>query len=311
MKRILRIVILITAFAGGHAALGQDQNVFNHYIGNQGILNPAYNGTRDVISGLIVHRSQWIGVKGAPMTDAVNVHGPIDNTNIGLGAVLMNDKVGFSNNFEFMAAASYKLQLDRNEKFLSFGLQAGIKSFSYDGTKAVTSEFGDPLFAGKESKFGFNFGFGSYFYNTNYFVGLSIPRFFTYSFNEQNETFKNTLDIKNLHTYLYGGYVFDVGDVKLKPTALARIVPGAPLEFDIAAHVLLMESLWLGVSYRTISEIVFLAEYQVNRQWGIRYSMDYSLSSINRYAKAGSHELGVQFDFSFNKRPGMRSIRYF
>lgn len=295
---------------GGKVA-AQNQNVFNHYISNQGMLNPAYNGTRDIISGLMVHRSQWLGVEGAPMVDAINVHGPIDDTNLGVGAVLINDKIGFTNNFEFMGAASYKLQLDRKERFISFGLQAGFKSFSYDGNKAVTNQFGDPLFAGKESKFGFNFGFGSYLFAPNYFAGISVPRFFTYEYNEQNETFKNTLSPKNIHTYIYGGYIFDLDDVKLKPTALARVVPGAPVEFDVSFNVLLMEQLWLGASYRTVSELVFLAEYQINRQWAVRYSFDYNLSSINRYAKAGSHELGLQFDFSFNKRPGMRSIRYF
>lgn len=311
MKRIKKLIVLFSLLTLSHCLMAQDQNVFNHYISNQGLLNPAYNGTRDVLSGLIVHRSQWIGVDGAPMTDAINVHGPIDDTNLGVGAILINDKVGFTNNFEFMAAASYKLQLDRKERFISFGLQAGFKSFSYDGTKAVTSEYGDPLFAGKESKFGFNFGFGTYYYASNYFAGLSIPRFFSYEYQEQSETFKNSLNFSNVHTYLYGGYVFDLDKVKLKPTALARIVPGAPLEFDISGNVLLMEQLWLGLTYRTISELAFLAEYQINRQWAVRYSFDYSLSSINRYAKAGSHEIGLQFDFSFNKRPGMRSIRYF
>ncbi len=289
----------------------QDQNVFNHYISNQGMLNPAYNGTRDVISGLFIHRSQWLGVEGAPMVDAINVHGPIEDTNLGLGAVLINDKIGFTNNFEFMGSASYKVALDRKERFISFGLQAGFKSFIYDGTKSVTDQFGDPLFQGRESKFGFNFGFGSYLYAPTYFAGLSIPRFFSYQYNEQNQTFKNSLDFNNVHTYIYGGYIFDFDNVKVKPTALARIVPGAPLEFDVAAHVLLMEQLWLGLSYRTVSDLVFLAEYQINRQWAVRYSFDYSLSALNRYAKAGSHELGLTFDFSFNKRPGMRSIRYF
>lgn len=311
MKRIYKIAGLLMVLILGMEVHAQDQNVFNHYISTQGILNPAYNGTRDVLSGLVIHRSQWLGVEGAPMTDAINFHGPIEDTNLGIGGVLINDKIGFTNNFEFMGAASYRLALDRKEKFISFGLQAGFKSFSYDGTKSVTSDYGDPLFMGKESKFGFNFGFGTYFYTPDYFAGLSIPRFFSYEYNEQSEKFQNSLIFKNVHSYLYGGYIFDIEPVKVKPTALARIVPGAPIEIDVSINVLLMNQLWLGASYRTVSELVFMAEYQINRQWAVRYAFDYSLSSMNRYAKAGSHELGLQFDFSFNKRPGMRSIRYF
>lgn len=308
MRYLISIMLLLVVVSGLKA---QNQAQYNHYISNQGLLNPAYNGTRDVISGLMLHRNQWFGVKGAPMNDAINVHGPIEDTNLGVGIIMANDNIGFTNNFDFFAAASYKLQLDRNDKFVSLGLQVGLSSNVYDGSKAVAPDFGDPLLAGKESKLGFNFGFGAYFFAENYFAGFSIPKFFNPVYNDNAESLKNTVDFKYLHSYWYGGYVFDWGDVKVKPTALIRTVVGAPLEFDVSANVLLMESLWVGASYRSISDVVFLTEYVINDQFTVRYSFDYSLSSLNRYAKAGSHEIGIQFDFSFNKRPGMRSIRYF
>ena len=97
----------------------------------------------------------------------------------------------------------------------------------------------------------------------------------------------------------------------MKTTALFRVVPGAPVTMDISAQVLLMEKLWLGLSYRTVTDLIFLAEYQIDKKWAVKYSFDYPLNSISKYAKMGTHELGVQFDFSLNKRPGMRSIRYF
>nr|WP_319398090.1 type IX secretion system membrane protein PorP/SprF [uncultured Carboxylicivirga sp.] len=308
MKYLVSIILIL--FMVG-VAKAQDQAQYNHYIGNQGILNPAYNGTRDVISGLVVHRNQWLGMKGAPMNQALNIHGPIDDTNLGVGAVLTNDHLGFTNTFEFMGAASYKVKLDRKGKFLSFGLQLGVTSHVYDGTQAITGDFGDPVFQRKESKLGFNAGVGAYFYAKDYFAGFSVPRLFDNEFNVEQESFKNTFNYKNMHAYWYGGYVFDWGDVKVKPTALIRTVVGAPLTVDVSANVLLMEQLWLGLSYRSISEVVFLSEYIINRQFTVRYSFDYSISPLNTYGKYGTHEIGIQFDFSFNKRPGMRSIRYF
>lgn len=291
-------------------ARSQDQAVFNHYVSNQGILNPAYNGTRDIISGLLVHRSQWLGMKGAPMSDALNVHAPIEHSDLGVGIVLLNDNIGFTNNLEFFAACSYKLKLDRKHT-LSLALQLGFKNVIYDANKAVTVDYGDPVFDGKISKFGFNFGFGAYWYANNYFAGLSVPRFFSNKYNSDKQEIKNTVEIKNIHTYLYGGYVFDINDLKVKPTGLLRIVPGAPLQLDVSCQVLLMEKLWLGLSYRTVTELAFLSEYQLNKRFAIKYSFDYPLNSISKYAKLGTHELGIQFDFSLNKRPGMRSIRYF
>nr|WP_321410592.1 type IX secretion system membrane protein PorP/SprF [uncultured Carboxylicivirga sp.] len=309
MMKYIFPILLILCFAVG--ANGQDQAQYNHYIGNQGILNPAYNGTRDIISGLIVHRNQWLGMKNAPMNEAINVHGPIEDTNLGVGAIITNDRIGFTNTFEFMGAASYKIQLDRRDKFLSFGLQLGVTSNVYDGTKAITIDPNDPVYQGKETNFGFNAGVGAYFFAKDYFAGFSIPRLFNPQFDQDKLHFKNTFNYKNMHAYWYGGYIFDWGEVKVKPTALIRTVIGAPLTFDVSANVLFAEQVWVGLSYRSISEVVFLTEYIINRQFTVRYSFDYSISPLNTYGKYGTHEIGIQFDFSFNKRPGMRSIRYF
>jgi len=310
---VKKYFILIGLFLcmGGHLIFGQNQYQFNHYIANQGLLNPAYNGTRDIISGLMIHRSQWVGLDGAPMNQALNIHGPIEDTDIGVGLALVNDRIGFSNTFDLFGAASYKVQLDRSEQFLSFGLQLGFSSMVYDGTKSVTDDLMDPVFAGKESKLNFNFGFGSYLYADDYFVGFSIPKFFSDQFDKNSEGFKNSIDFKNLHMYLYGGYIFDWHPVKVKPTILIKEVYGTPMQVDFTANVLLAEQLWVGLSYRTVSEAVLLLEYMISRQFTVRYSFDYPFNAINQYAKAGSHELSLQFDFSFNRRPGMRSIRYF
>ena len=308
----MKIYIIILALVGvcSTTLLAQDQTQYNNYVADQGLLNPAYNGTRDVISGLLIARSQWIGIDGSPNSQALNVHGPIEDTNLGLGIAISNDMVGFTNNLDVLASASYKIMLDRF-RFLSFGLQVGVSSNIYDGTKAVTDTYLDPVFMGKESKIGFNFGFGSYLYAEKYFVGFSVPKFFTQNFDEEYSSFKNTIDPKNLYAYLYGGYVFDWGDVKVKPTGLFRFVYGAPLQFDVTANVLFAERFWVGLGYRSTSDVIFLADFIINRKLTVRYSFDYSINTLNQFAKYGSHEIGLQFDFSFNKRAGMRSIRYF
>lgn len=311
MKNFVRYIVFIALVSVSSFGYAQDQAVYNHYISNQGILNPAYNGTRDFISGLAVFRSQWIGMEGAPYTGALNVHGPIEQVdNLGAGIVLSNDHLGFTNNLEFFAAASYRLKVDRKHT-LSLGLQLGFKNVVYDGSKANPVDYGDPLFTSRISKFGFNFGFGGYMYTKNYFVGLSIPRFFQNKLNTNKQEIKNIVSFKDLHTYIYGGYVFDIDDILVRPTALIRVVPGAPLQLDVSCSILLIEKLWLGLSYRTVTDLVFFGEYQIDRRWAIKYSFDYPMSTIHKHAKFGSHEIGVQFDFSTKRRPGMRSIRNF
>jgi len=309
MNKVVLIALLICM--SYHRVSAQDVGQYNHYIANQGLLNPAYNGTRDIISGILIHRSQWIGFEGAPMSQSLNVHGPIRDTDLGAGISIINDKVGFSNTLDALASASYRLIIDkRRNTFVSLGLSLGVSSHIYDGTKAITDQFGDPVFQGKESKIGLNVGFGSYYYGENYFAGFSIPKMFSNQFDQTSEAFRNRLDFKNMTMYLYGGYVFDWNDVKIKPTILFREVYGAPLQFDVSANVLLAEKVWLGMGYRSISDVVFLAEYIIDRRFTVRYSFDQSLTSINKYAKFGSHEISLQFDLNFDKRL-MRSIRYF
>jgi len=311
MVKLIFCLALFLLFDFQLKVQAQNLQQFNHYIANQGLLNPAYNGTRDIMSGILLHRSQWIGLDGAPMNQALNVHGPIEGTNVGLGLVLANDRIGFTNTFDFFGAASYKVQLDQQDRFLSLGLQFGLSSLVYDGTKAIVNDLNDPVWNGKQSKLNFNFGFGTYYYNTDYFLGFSIPKFFSDQFDYNNMGFTNTIDFKNIHMFLYGGYVFEIYPVIVKPTMLMRHVYGAPLQFDLSVNALFAEQFWVGLSYRTISEMVVLFEYVINHQYTIRYSFDFPFSPINNFARAGSHEIGIQFDFTLNRRPGMRSIRYF
>ena len=312
MRTVRRYIIAVAAlFSSALISHAQDQAVFNNYIANQGILNPAYNGSRDVISALGVFRSQWTGFEGAPFTGALNVHGQVDKMkDLGIGVVIMNDHAGFTNNLEFFAAGSYKLRIDKRNE-IRLGLQAGFKNIIYNANKAVTVDYGDPVFDGRISKFGFNFGFGALFMASNgtYFAGLSIPRFFANDYNSDKQEIRNVVRFKNLHAYIYGGYVFTVDDYKIKPTALIRLVPGAPLEVDISCSMLFADRLWVGLSYRTVTDIVLIADYQINQSWAVTYSFDFPLNDIKKYTIAGTHEIGIRYDFQLKRRPGMRNIR--
>jgi hypothetical protein len=48
-------------------------------------VNPAYAGHVKTLSVFALHRTQWVGLDGAPVTNAFSVHTPINNSNVGLG----------------------------------------------------------------------------------------------------------------------------------------------------------------------------------------------------------------------------------
>lgn len=319
---------IVLAFILGVSAIGyaQDQAVYNEYIKTQGILNPGYNGARGNMSGLMVFRSQWTGFEGAPYTLGLNFSSPLENFSrklkkIGAGVVLQNDREGLTNHLEFSVAGSYRV-LDQRKLKLQLGLSMGVNNMQIRGTEAHPVDYGDPMFLGNISKFGFNFGFGGFLWSekndNNFFVGLAIPKFFATKYDTDKQMIRHTVSMRDLHTYLYGGYLFEISNngTLLRPTALFRIVPGAPMEIDISGSVFLMDKLWVGLSYRTVSEVVVFAEYQITKMFSVHYSFDYSISPIRQYAKFGSHELSVKYDFVGGKgksKPGTRSksIRYF
>ena len=288
--------------------IAQNYKQYNHYIANQGLLNPAYNGTREVLSGLLVARNQWIGIEGAPVTQAFNLHAPAANSNLGLGLSITNEKIGATHMLDLYGAIAYKVYLNE-DYILSLGVQAGINSFSMDESLIVSLDNSDPTLYGS-SNASMNAGFGSYVYSEKFFAGLSIPEFFTNVYDTKAAQYVKTFDYKNIHYYLYGGYVFEFDYYAFKPTVLSRMVYGAPIQIDLTANFLLLERVWLGLSYKTSSELTFLAEYLIDKKLSIRYSYDYPFSALNQVKNYGSHEIGIQFDFSFG-RTTMKSIRYF
>jgi hypothetical protein len=56
-------------------------------------VNPAYAGSRGVLSFTRITCHRWVGLDGAPTTQTFNASSPISNR-VGLGLSIVNDKIG-------------------------------------------------------------------------------------------------------------------------------------------------------------------------------------------------------------------------
>lgn len=88
--KFLFIALMFTGFA----ALAQQDAQYTQYMYNTINVNPAYAGSRGVMSIFGLHRTQWVGLDGAPVTNAASINTPINNSNIGVGLSFVNDKIG-------------------------------------------------------------------------------------------------------------------------------------------------------------------------------------------------------------------------
>jgi type IX secretion system PorP/SprF family membrane protein len=91
MKNI--IVILIVALSVG-ASRAQQEAMFTHYMFNTLEINPAYAGSRGCMSFVGLHRSQWAGFDGAPVTQTISMNSPVYKENFAMGLSYNGDRIG-------------------------------------------------------------------------------------------------------------------------------------------------------------------------------------------------------------------------
>ena len=72
----------------------QSDALYSQYMFNQFTVNPAYAGSRDALSTVLLYRNQWTGIDDAPKTVNFSAHSPFHQKNIALGVNLMVDQIG-------------------------------------------------------------------------------------------------------------------------------------------------------------------------------------------------------------------------
>jgi type IX secretion system PorP/SprF family membrane protein len=82
MKKIYFIAIVTVLFFTD-AKAQQDPN-YTQYMYNLSVINPAYAGSKENISGGLLYRKQWVQIEGAPSTGTFFIHSPVGR-NVGLG----------------------------------------------------------------------------------------------------------------------------------------------------------------------------------------------------------------------------------
>ncbi len=293
-----RLIILL--FIIPFALSGQQDPMYSMYMFSPMSINPAYAGTTEQIQAVGVFRRQWLNFPGSPQTAICSFHGPLKKENMGLGFSLVNDRLGEMQTTGFNAAYAYRVKLSKST--LSFGLQAGIRNFNIKLSEvqlAPVNQY-DAAFTNNSSSWNANVGFGVFWYSEKWYAGLSMPHLRNHLLSDQQI---NTNDVARLKTHynLYGGYVFKLNDeFKIKPSLLIKEVAGAPLQVDINTNVYWKNSYGLGLSYRTGSALVLLAEVKATNNLRIGYAFDIQ---INKLAKSvgSTHELMLRYDFLVNK----------
>jgi type IX secretion system PorP/SprF family membrane protein len=256
-------------------------------------INPAYAGSRGVLSVFGLHRTQWVGLDGAPTTNSFSINTPIQNSRIGIGVSFVNDKIGASEQNNISGDFSYTIPVSLDYK-LSFGLKASANLLNVDYTKLDRYDLNDPKFQNNiDNVFSPNIGAGVYFHSDKLYVGFSVPNFLP--LRRFDDVVSSAVE-NSLHYYLIGGYVFDVSpSLKLKPTFMTKMVSGAPLQLDLSANALIQDKLTVGLAWRWDAALTAMAGFQLSDGLFVGYSYDFETTSLSNY-NSGSHEVFLRFE---------------
>ncbi len=318
MKKIHTIIattLLSFVFYNNYA---QQDAQYTQYMYNTISVNPAYAGSRGVMSILGLHRSQWVGLDGAPRTQTLSLNTPLgEKERLGLGLSVIHDEIGPTSETYIDIDFSYTIPLSEQAK-LSFGLKAGGHLLNIDFQRLSQFNNNDALFETNiDNKFSPNVGIGAYYHTDKFYLGLSAPNLletdhFDKSTTSSDSNASSFLAEERVNYYLISGYVFNISDdVKFKPAVLTKLVFGTPLQVDVSANFLLYDKLTLGAAYRWSAAVSGNIGFQLSDAMMIGFAYDRETTELgNTTFNDGSYEVFLRFEL-FKKYNRMLTPRFF
>jgi type IX secretion system PorP/SprF family membrane protein len=310
----MKIPYILFALLLAEAAQSQTVQQYTMYNQNHYLINPAAAGNEnfaDIRSG---YRQQWSGSKDAPSTYYLSGHTVLNRpknhersamrisetwrkparrsmVKHAVGGLVNVSTFGAFNGLD--ASGSYALHLPINrEVHISFGVSAGINSFSFDERKATVLYSNDPIYdtyATSDRSTKFNANTGVYIYSDKFFAGYSAQQLIRNEIGLSNIKLVTGGERFDLHHMLLGGYNFDLtNDTRLTPSVLLKQVGYNILIYDVNTFVTYKQFLSLGAGYRSTGAVSAMFSLQINNLIKIGYSYDYITSDIREVSNGGN-----------------------
>jgi type IX secretion system PorP/SprF family membrane protein len=272
--------------------------VTNQYVLNPLTINPAYAGSRGALNFAAFYRRQWIGIPGSPETMTLLVDAPLFDEKVGLGLIIVNDKIGVTKETQFLTSYSYKINIGQGR--LSLGLGAGVITTNTAWSDLVVLDPGDEFYMIDSRLFVVpSFSFGTYYSYQGFFAGVSIPKFLGYKFDFNKNKYTLEINPEDYSYTLTTGNIFIISPkVNLFPSTMISYTPGNKIQFDVNAYVNFLNRFWVGGSYRNNRSFAGLFQIQINDQFRIAYTYDFDFGDINTYSN-GSHEIMLRYEFKY------------
>ena len=303
MRRLL--ISILCGFTMLFDMIAQQDPQYSQYMFNQMAVNPGYAGSHDAICLNAVHRQQWVGIEGAPVTSVFTVNAPFKmfGASHGFGLMVMNDQIGFDQNVS--AGLDYAFRIPLQSGKLGVGLSGMFLNKALKATWNIPggSPEADPSIPGaNESVMGFDMGFGVFFRAENVYLGVStthlIEPVLKYDTDQKDAKYK----LKR-HYYATAGVTFPLNNPawELAPSVIA-CSDGTASQLTGNMNIMYNKKVWGGVGYRLNDALLVMIGVDLFNGVKIGYAFDYTYTSLHNFVSAGgSHEVMVSYCFNLVK----------
>lgn len=308
------LIILLLGVAG---LLQAQQDVqYTQFMFNKLALNPGYAVSTDYPCISCLHRSQWLGLEGAPTSQSFNIRFPMYERKAGFGLSINHDNIGPTDSWSLSGIYAYRFPMGKSN--LGVGLQGTIRSYSVDWSEPEALQSGDGIIpTGITRRMLPNFGVGLYLSSPKYYVGLSVPHILN---NDLSffDSINSVSDFNNeqMHAFLMAGMVFEVNkNIDFKPALLMKYTQNTPFDMDIHGSLIFYDKVWAGLTYRlgglhdSVGESLdAVVQLQITQGLRLGIAYDFTLSRV-RTVNSGTYE--VMLDYCFSKKGALTNPRFF
>ena len=300
LKRVFLISAWVCCFVS--TARAQYDVSFSHYWAMEPSFNPAAVGKDMKINVAVAYNNTLTGFENNPKTMYAGADIPFYflKSYHGVGAQFVNDAIGLFAHKKFALQYAFRHKLWGGN--LAVGVNVGLLSESFDGSKVDLETPDDPAFPTSEATgTGFDLGIGLYYQHGPWYVGLSSLHLNS-PVVDLGE--KQSLAIAPSY-YLTGGYLFKLRSpsLSIQSSMLAR-TDATAFRIDLTGRLIYQHEkkyLYGGLTYSPDHSVTVLVGGDFH---GVRLGYSYEIYTSAVSFGNGSHEIfiGYQTDMNLKKR---------
>lgn len=240
--------------------------------------NPSHAGLGDEMRGVAINRGQWKGISGSPQTYLFSFDTPFEK-GLAFGGTLSHDQIASTVENKISADGSYRVYIN-SKSFVQAGIKGSISNISSRFSELSQWDDGDPLQVDINT-FVPRIGFGFTYKTPTYFVGLSLPDYFSYDT-------KSVLASDPAYQYMRRNYFLSAGTelplseyVTFIPTTTIRYYEQRAINLTVNMGLELNQTVLVGLSYVHPSIYGFYGKVALTPRIRFGYRHEYSPSVIS------------------------------